>query len=171
MENPYNDKYLQPGSYWGVKPSAMAIKTLELMPPRKPLELLDIGCGEGRNAVFFARNGYEVTAFDLSPAGVQKTKDLAAEAGVSIHVFLADLNEFRLETEYDVLFSTGVLHYMPAELRAVIINNYKEFTSEKAWGEDGYLSEKGLIPMPAQERRQFQDAGAMLKTVSCGEVK
>jgi phosphate transport system substrate-binding protein len=47
----------------------------------------------------------------------------------------------------------------------------KEFASEKAWGEDGYLSEKGMIPMPDQERKQFQDAAAMLQTLSCGNVK
>ena len=31
-----------------------------------------------------------------------------------------------------------------------------EFTSEKAWGPDGYLADKGMIPMPAQERKQFR---------------
>ncbi|MDJ0783897.1 MAG: PstS family phosphate ABC transporter substrate-binding protein [Desulfosarcinaceae bacterium] len=31
----------------------------------------------------------------------------------------------------------------------------KEFTAEKAWGEDGYLSDKGLIPMPDEERKKF----------------
>ena len=33
-----------------------------------------------------------------------------------------------------------------------------EFTSEKAWGTDGYLADKGLIPMPDAERKQFSDA-------------
>jgi phosphate transport system substrate-binding protein len=46
----------------------------------------------------------------------------------------------------------------------------KEFTSEKAWGDDGYLSEKGLIPMPTQERKQFQNAGSSLKALSCGDL-
>ncbi|MGB5746356.1 MAG: PstS family phosphate ABC transporter substrate-binding protein [Desulfobacterales bacterium] len=31
-----------------------------------------------------------------------------------------------------------------------------EFTSDKAWGEDGYLAEKGMIPMPAAERAKFR---------------
>lgn len=38
----------------------------------------------------------------------------------------------------------------------------REFTSERAWGEDGYLSERGLIPMPAAERRAVADAVASL---------
>jgi phosphate transport system substrate-binding protein len=46
-----------------------------------------------------------------------------------------------------------------------------EFTSEKAWGEDGYLSEKGLIPMPDKEREEFRNAAKDLKTISCDILK
>ena len=38
-----------------------------------------------------------------------------------------------------------------------------EFTSAKAWGEDGYLSEKGLIPMPDKERKEYQSSVRALK--------
>jgi phosphate transport system substrate-binding protein len=44
-----------------------------------------------------------------------------------------------------------------------------EFTSEKAWGKDGYLSEKGLIPLPDAERKQVGESVKALKTVT--EVK
>ncbi len=37
-----------------------------------------------------------------------------------------------------------------------------EFTSEKAWGEEGYLADRGLIPMPAAERNQYADAAKNL---------
>lgn len=33
-----------------------------------------------------------------------------------------------------------------------------EFTSEKAWGSEGYLTDKGLIPMPEAERKKFRQA-------------
>ncbi len=130
MENIYDEKYAQEGYYWGKTPSKMCYKILQLMPPDRPLKLLDIGCGEGKNAVFFARNGYNVTAFDLSPKGIEKTKKMAAEAGVSIKVFQANVIEFRLEEEYDILFSSGVLHYTPEELRKEIFENYKTYTSK-----------------------------------------
>jgi len=42
----------------------------------------------------------------------------------------------------------------------------KEFTSEKAFGEDGYLSEKGLIPMPDSERKMFRSNTSSLKTLT-----
>jgi phosphate transport system substrate-binding protein len=44
-----------------------------------------------------------------------------------------------------------------------------EFTSEKAWGKDGYLSEKGLIPMPDAERKQVVENVRAMKTLT--EVK
>jgi phosphate transport system substrate-binding protein len=43
----------------------------------------------------------------------------------------------------------------------------KAFSAEKAWGEDGYLSEKGLIPMPEEERKKFADDIKNLTPVVC----
>lgn len=100
-----------------------------MLPPDRLLRLLDIGCGEGRNAVFFARNGYQVTAFDTSPRGIEKTEQLAADAGVPIDAFVADINEFPLTESFDVLFSTGVLRYVPPEERKDLFANYRMYTS------------------------------------------
>ncbi|MCL2697331.1 MAG: helix-turn-helix domain-containing protein, partial [Oscillospiraceae bacterium] len=68
--------------YWGVNPSAMCLKIISFMPPDKRIKVLDIGCGEGKDAVFFARCGYDVSAFDISEAGLEKTKRLADNARV-----------------------------------------------------------------------------------------
>lgn len=128
MNNPYNKRYDQQNYYWGTRPSPICLEVLKKLPPEKPLKLLDIGCGEGRNAVFFARNGYHVTAFDTSGKGVEKTKKLADKASVTINLFMANINEFRSTENFDILFSTGVLHYIPKELRSEIFTNYKNFT-------------------------------------------
>ncbi len=40
-----------------------------------------------------------------------------------------------------------------------------EFANDKAWGEDGYLADKGLIPMPKDERKQYSEVAASLKTM------
>jgi phosphate transport system substrate-binding protein len=42
----------------------------------------------------------------------------------------------------------------------------KEFTAERTWGEDGYLSEKGLIPMPDEERASFKASVKNLENLS-----
>jgi len=63
MGNAYDRRYNQEAYYWGLRPLLICYEVLKKLPPERPLRLLDIGCGEGRNAIFFARNGYEVTAF------------------------------------------------------------------------------------------------------------
>jgi tellurite methyltransferase len=129
-KNIYNEKYDRKDYYWGKIPSKICHRVLELLPPEKDITLLDIGCGEGRNAVFFARNGYLVTAFDLSLTAVEKTKRMASETGVTIDVFQADVKEYRLDWKYDILFSTGVLHFIPPELREETFENYKANTNK-----------------------------------------
>ena len=41
-----------------------------------------------------------------------------------------------------------------------------EFTSEKAWGDEGYLAEKGMIPMPREERTKYADDAKMKNTLA-----
>ncbi|MCK4850168.1 MAG: class I SAM-dependent methyltransferase [Phycisphaerae bacterium] len=130
MANQYDKKYAQKTYYWGKRPSSFCLKVLELLPPDQPRKLIDIGCGEGRQAVFFARNGYEVTAFDLSPQGVDKTCKLADEAGVSVRAFEADMREYRLTETFDIVFCHGGVHYIPEKLRTAVLDNYKQFTTK-----------------------------------------
>ena len=146
MENPYDYRYDQEEYYWGLRPSSMCLRLLQLVPTEKPLRLLDIGCGEGRNAVFFARNGYEVTAFDLSPKGVEKTKALAAKVGVTVTVFEADLLKYRLREPFDILFSTGVFHYIPESLRTEMMKNYMEYTAPSGINVFSVFVDKPFIP-------------------------
>ena len=70
-----------------------------------------------------------MTAFDVSPTGIEKTKQLAAAAGVPIEAFVADINDYDLTQPFDVLFSTGVLQYVPAERRKALFANYRAYTS------------------------------------------
>jgi tellurite methyltransferase len=146
MGNPYDQRYAQEAYYWGLRPSLICYEILKLMPPERPLRLLDIGCGEGRNAVFFARNGYQVTAYDLSPAGVDKTKRLAERAGVPIDVFQADVTRYRPDQEFDILFSTGVLHYIPPQSRTEILGHYKRCTAPGGLNVFSVFVHKPFIP-------------------------
>ena len=128
MPNPYDIRYAGPDYYWGMRPSALCPRVLELAPTEGSPRLLDIGCGEGRDAVFFARSGYAVSAFDSSPQGVEKAARLAHEAGVDLDVFTADVLTFRPDPGFAVLFSTGVLHYLPPELRGELLAACREAT-------------------------------------------
>jgi len=126
----YEDRYSKENYYWGVRPSGACLKVLEALPPVRPLKLLDIGCGEGRDAVFFARCGYEVTAFDITQAGLEKTRRLAEQARVHVRTFRANLWDYRLSENFDILFSNGVLHYIQPGLRCEIMENYRSHVND-----------------------------------------
>ena len=119
--------------------------------------MLDIGCGEGKDAVFFARNGYDVTAFDISSAGIEKTKRLAEKVGVHVQVFRADLLDFRLDSHYDILFSSGVLHYIKPELREEIFSSDKRYTNIDGLHVLNVFVEKPFItPPPEKEPNAYK---------------
>lgn len=129
MSKFYDEKYTDEDSYWGKLPSSMArIFFQQHLPDNNP-KLLDIGCGEGRDSVFFAQNGCQVTGFDASEVGVKKSIALAKDLNLPIHFFQADINQYRLDTDFEVVFSSGALHYIPLNSREEIISNYKGFTT------------------------------------------
>lgn len=124
----YEDKYNSEDYYWGIQPNSLCYEIMKLMPPTKPFKVLDIGCGEGKDAVFLARNGYIVSGFDITEKGIEKAKLLAEKCGVQVNFFRADISDYKLEEDYDIIFSSGVFHFINPELRNEIISNLKEHT-------------------------------------------
>ncbi len=58
---------------------------------------IDLACGEGRNAVWLAEHGWEVTGVDFSPVGLEKARRLAEARGVGVEWVEADLLEYRID--------------------------------------------------------------------------
>jgi tellurite methyltransferase len=147
----YEEEYQSGDYYWGTEPNAACYEVLKAMPPVKRLKLLDIGCGEGKDAVFFARNGYDVSAFDVTDAGIGKTKRLAEQAGVQVNVFKADILDYRLDAHYDILYSSGVLHYIKPDFREDIFDNYKRFTNPNGMHCFNVFVDKPFIAPPPEK--------------------
>lgn len=61
---------------------------------RHPGKALDIGMGQGRNALFLAESGWDVTGFDLSDEAVSQCKAQAKEAGLELRALQGDINTF-----------------------------------------------------------------------------
>lgn len=98
----WNQRYGHPGFTYGTEPNDF----LRALAPRLEGPVLSLGEGEGRNAVFLAQRGLEVTAVDLSPVGLEKTAKLAAERGVTVTTKVADLADFELgEGQYGAVLS------------------------------------------------------------------
>lgn len=145
---PYEERYQTEGYYWGTKPNDMCFDVLKRFYPEKPCRLLEIGCGEGRDAVFFAQNGYDVTAFDAAESGLEKAQKLAEARGVCVKFFKADLREYRLSENYDIIYSSGVFHHIRPELQKELISHYKEHTNPGGVHAVNVFVQKPFIPIP-----------------------
>ena len=74
--------------------------------------VLDVGCGEGKNAIYLTQKGFIVDAFDISESGIDKLKRLAAKSNVIINAWVQDLRGYDFQKEYDVVTTHGTLHFV-----------------------------------------------------------
>jgi SAM-dependent methyltransferase len=84
----WDDRFGADRTVFGVEPNRFVAEHLAGFPPGT---VLDLGAGQGRNAVWLAGRGHRVTAVDLSPVAGDQTKETAAAAGVEVGVVTADL--------------------------------------------------------------------------------
>jgi 2-polyprenyl-3-methyl-5-hydroxy-6-metoxy-1,4-benzoquinol methylase len=97
----WDERFRGKGFAFGKQPNPFLKKHIHLLPKGKTL---DIASGEGRNAVFLARQGFDVDAVDISEVGLKKAKKLAGEIRVKIDTTYADLNTYQIEKEkYDLI--------------------------------------------------------------------
>jgi SAM-dependent methyltransferase len=94
--------------------SLLAQQTLRVLKGRAAGRALDLGAGEGSDAIRLAKLGYHVDAVELSDVGAKKIQYFAEEAGVQdkLRVFSADIQDFQPDGHYDVVICNGVLHYI-----------------------------------------------------------
>lgn len=92
---------------YGRDPAPFLKDHIGLLPVGK---VLDIATGEGRNAVFMAKKGFQVTGVDYSDVALAKARRLAHDNRAQIHVINADLNEYVIKPEsYDVIVNIDFL--------------------------------------------------------------
>jgi len=89
---------------YGKAPSPFLVENLSLL---KKGETVDIGMGEGRNAVYLASKDFQVTGLDFVPTAVERAKKLASEMNLNFEVKLQDLDFFLLPLmKYDSVVIT-----------------------------------------------------------------
>lgn len=88
----WDDRYDHPNHLYGYRPNDF-LKDQEIMLRRRS-RVLCLGDGEGRNGVWLAERGHQVTSVDFSPVAVAKAQAWAQERGVGIDARVADLAEW-----------------------------------------------------------------------------
>jgi tellurite methyltransferase len=159
----YEERYKLDGFYWGIAPNAMCYEVMRLKPPITPLRLLDICCGEGKDAVFFANNGYIVSAFDIADAGLEKGRTLAELNGIDVSFFMANVLDFIPDSEFDIIYSSGGLPYFSPQRRREIIDEYKKKTTPGGLNAMNIFVEKPFLPRApdSEDTEQYWKSGEL----------
>jgi 2-polyprenyl-3-methyl-5-hydroxy-6-metoxy-1,4-benzoquinol methylase len=88
----WDERYAGPELVWGSGPNCFVAEELAALPPGRAI---DLGTGEGRNAIWLAERGFTVTAVDFSRVGLARAAGLAAGRGVSVDWVYADLLDYQ----------------------------------------------------------------------------
>ena len=107
---------LEPDAY---PSSLLTQQTLRLLRNRPRGRALDIGAGEGSDAIRLALLGYDVDAVEVSKVGAEKIERFAAEAGAKVRVIASDVQDFVPDESYAVIVCNGVLHYVEDKRRVI----------------------------------------------------
>ena len=116
----WDERYKEEGFAYGTEPNDFLKSEFFRIP--KGGRVLCLAEGEGRNAVFLAKEGYTVTAVDQSSVGLEKAKSFAGENGVKISTVVANLANYELGNEvWDGIVSIAA--HVPPLLRKNIHSN------------------------------------------------
>ena len=100
----FNNIYKTTKPGFATQPNALLVSTVE---GRKPGRALDVSVGQGRNSVFLALKGWDVTGFDMSDEGIATARKNAEQAGVKINAIRETENAFDYGTsQWDLIVFT-----------------------------------------------------------------
>ena len=117
-QNFWDRKYSGEKYLYGKAPAKFLAKNYDYIPSRS--KILDIGMGEGRNAVFLARKEYVVTGIDISAVAIKKARMLAREFGVRITSIFASIHEYQIpKNSFDAIIC---FYFVDRELNKKIVS-------------------------------------------------
>ncbi len=154
-ERSHWDAFLNRAQYvYGKEPAPFLKENIHVV---RPGRALDIAMGEGRNAVFMAKRGFQVDGVDISEVAIRKALRLARENHVTLTPINADLNKYQVQPEtYDLIVTINFLYrpFIPALKKGlkrggyVIYENYTVDQLKNALGQNlrrDWLLQKGEL--------------------------
>lgn len=123
--------YCEPKDYFPKKYNSNPVhsEVLEAMESLSPGKALDLGCGQGRNALFLAQHGFEVTAVDQNELALEILQSIVEQEDLEMTVGFYDINSANLKQSYDLIVSTVVLMFLQADRIPAIIRNMQDQTN------------------------------------------
>lgn len=124
----YDAAYAKSAAYFGESPEDLLLR---FMPDIRPGgRVLDIGVGQGRNALALAANGFRVTGIDTSSAAVDQCRTTAADSGASLDLHRGDVFTFEPDaTPYDAIVCLGLIPMLSRPENASLLHRIFDWTA------------------------------------------
>jgi len=113
----WDRRYAERELVWTSQPNRFLVAEVAALPPGRAL---DVACGEGRNTVWLAERGWEVTGVDFSEVGLEKARELAKLRSVGSRWVAANLLEYTPEPQAFELVLVFYLQVPAAQRRAIV---------------------------------------------------
>lgn len=126
------------------------------------LRVLDLGCGQGRDALMVAELGHHVHGVDNAPTGVAQMLEAAQSMNLSVTGEVADIREFVPGKSYDVVLLDRVLHQLPTDMD----RNSVLLTASRCVRQTGHLliaDTPKHVPMIREFFEHIESAWAVVK--------
>jgi SAM-dependent methyltransferase len=136
----------------------------------KPGRALDVGMGQGRNSIYLAKQGWDVTGFDASGEGVRLARAEAARLGLSLSASVAKFEQFDFgESRWDLIVLTyeptrAIAPKIPRALRpgGIVVIEDRHMDTKRAWPEGGLLGDNELLSLfPGLRAIRYEDLWAV----------
>jgi 2-polyprenyl-3-methyl-5-hydroxy-6-metoxy-1,4-benzoquinol methylase len=118
----YEVGYRDCDRFWGTHPAEYVVLAMQFFANNNDLRALDMGCGEGKNALAMSSGGFEVTAIDVSLTALGHARSTPGAERVNWQN--EDLRTFRTGTLFDLVIAAGSLHCLdsPAQVEDALAN-------------------------------------------------
>jgi 2-polyprenyl-3-methyl-5-hydroxy-6-metoxy-1,4-benzoquinol methylase len=103
------DEYYQASNFFG-DPIQELIDFFDSIPSRGTV--LDVGCGQGRDAIALARLGFHVTGIDHSRVGIEQVNQVARKEKLPLKGLVADIYSYRSFDTYDFILFDSMFHFL-----------------------------------------------------------
>lgn len=129
MQPFWEKDYNEDGYFAFGNPSFEVIEQTKNLPPNATV--LDIGCGDGRHAIYLAKLGFNVEAIDISESGIAKINRYKELHQLhNLKAYVQDAATYPFEKSFDLIISHGVFHFMPRDAWEHLIHQMKKQTNE-----------------------------------------